>query len=77
MINKNLMDTIKEVSDKEGIISLNSHLKLNKYDRKAIEFIELLPEGYSISEGIEIFQTAICWLGIFSSSVTANKEMEE
>lgn len=77
MISKNLMDTIKEVSDKEGIISLSSHLKLNRCDRKAIEFIELLPEGYSVSEGIEVFQTAICWLGIFSSSVTATKEKEE
>lgn len=77
MINKNLMVTIKEASDKDGIISLKSQLKLNKYDRKAIEFIELIPEDYSISEGIEIFQTAICWLGIFSSSVTANKEMEK
>lgn len=77
MINKNLMDTIKEVSDEDGIILLKSHLKLNKCDRKAIEFIELLPEGYSISEGIEIFQTAICWLGIFNSSVTASKEIEE
>ena len=75
---KGVQEAIKKMSDEEGIITFPSmHLKLNKYDRKAIEIIETLPEEYTIAECIEILQTAICWLGILNSSKDADKEIDE
>ena len=75
---KGVLEAIKKVSDERGIITFPSmSLKLNKYDRKAIEIIESLPEEYSIAESIEILQTAICWLGILNSSKDADKEIDE
>jgi len=74
---KDAIEAIKETADKEGIVVYNPmNLKVNKYDRIALELIEQL-QDYSFGEAIEILQTAIFWLVLLNSIKAADNEIDE
>lgn len=74
---KDAIEAIKKAADEEGIVVFNPmNLKVNKHDRTAMELIEQL-QDYSFGEGIEILQTAIIWMALFSSVAAADKEIDE
>ncbi len=71
------IEAIKKVADEAGIVVYNPiNLKVNKYDKTALEVIEQL-QNYSFGEAIEILQTAIFWLILFSSVNAADEEIDK
>lgn len=71
------IEAIKKVADEAGIVVYKPmNLKVNKYDKTALEMIEQL-QNYSFGEAIEILQTAIFWLILFSSVNTADEEIDK
>ena len=74
---KDAIDAIKEIAEEGGIVVWNPmNLKINKYDKVALELMEQL-QDYSFGETIEILQTTIFWVILLSSTNVADKEIEK